>query len=541
MKKILFFMLFLGVLGVIISGCVENPPKEKVEIEMFDSIVQVNSTPILIYASLKKPLDGKKITFYLDGELIGSDITKKGKVVFVLNKTLSVGNHTLMAFFEGDENYSNSSITKILSVVKIGSKLTTLNYKIYFKENLSVDALLISGLNAMSGETVKFYLGSELKGSNITNEEGKASLFLGNLKPGNYTLTVRFEGNEIYSESSDSKNIEVTEKIPTVIKGYDSIEENGTAWTVLNAALLDYKGNFVKGKKISFYYGKNLIGENITAEGNASIYFNIKNLSLGSHLIVLRFEGDENYYGSTSDALVTIKKEFEISGVKIYTEIPLEELASKKISIMTDSSDLARYCADEIENNNGTYILNIIKDKDNNIVLKAGIAQIGIKESDYGMPSCHIFYCLKNNIKCNNLDEIFISLGKMENFSIILDSQIKHKASNGYLELLKALGYIQQYLYSNGKMMYIKPYVMENRKCTLKPMRNALQNLTQEETNDCDISGIYIIKSENENTMYANGTKIFLKGDENALYIEQIILRSMIAPDLKEKERNVKF
>lgn len=532
MKIFLIFAIFLI---VFISGCVETPKeKEKLGIEMFDLIVQADSKPILSL-SLNKPLSDKRISFYLDGKLIGSASTENGKAFFPYNQTLKAGNYTIKAVFEGDDNYSSTSTTKVLSVVKIETKIKTSDYIIYFKEDLSVDASLSSDSNAINGSIVKFYVSNKPVGSNYTNEEGASFLSLGNLKPGNYSLTAIFEGDEIYLSSNDSKNIEVTERIPAIIKAYDSIEEIGSNRTIIHAALTDYKGNLIKGQKLSFYYGKNLIGDNITTEGNASIYFNIKNLSLGSHLFTVNFRGDENYSESTAEAFITIKKEFEISGVRIYTEIPVEELSGKKINLRTDSSDMAGYCIDEVEDiekEKGDYTVNFKKDEENNIILKAGIAQIGLK--DYDMLSCHTFLCLKNNIKCDEINKIFDLLGEMENLSVILDSNAEGKALQGYPELMKSLGVIQSYLYSNGKLVYIKPYLMLNGTCILKPSMNAIQNLTQNETNNCDIEGIYIIETTDENRIYSDGKKIILKGNSNALYIEQIILRTMITPNIKE-------
>jgi len=529
-------------LAVFISGCVKEPPKEKekLTIEMSDLIVHVGLNPVLSI-SLNKPLSDKKINFYLDEKLIGSSLTTNGKAFFSYNQSLKAGNYTIKAVFSGDDDYLNTSSTRILSVVKIETKIRTSNYKIYFKENLSVDALLSSDAGTINGSLVKFYINNKLVGDNYTNEEGVAFLSLGNLKPGNYSLTVVFDGSDMYSSSDDTKNIEVTEKIPVIIKTYESKEEIGSNSTMINATLMDYKGNLINGKKLSFYYGKNLIGENITVEGNASIYFNIKNLSTGSHLFIVNFIGDENYSESTSEGFITIKKEFEISGVKIYTEIPVEELSRKKIDARRDSSDIAGYCIDEVrdtEKENGNYIVNFKKDETNNIILKSGIAQIGLK--DYDMLSCHIFLCLKNNIECNEINKIFDLLGKMENISVILDSNVinsnnsENTTLQGYFELMKSIGVIQSYLYSNGKLVYIKPYLMLNGTCILKTSMNDIQNLTQNETNNCDIEGIYIIKNDSENKIYTDGRKIILKGDSKALYVEEIILRTMITPNIKE-------
>jgi len=181
-------------LAVFISGCVKEPPKEKekLTIEMSDLIVHVGLNPVLSI-SLNKPLSDKKINFYLDEKLIGSSLTTNGKAFFSYNQSLKAGNYTIKAVFSGDDDYLNTSSTRILSVVKIETKIRTSNYKIYFKENLSVDALLSSDAGTINGSLVKFYINNKLVGDNYTNEEGVAFLSLGNLKPGNYSLTVGFD------------------------------------------------------------------------------------------------------------------------------------------------------------------------------------------------------------------------------------------------------------------------------------------------------------------------------------------------------------
>lgn len=55
------------------------------------------------------PLDGRTISFFADGELIGTDVTEGGAASLGLNKNLRKGSHTFTAEFAGDDLYEAST------------------------------------------------------------------------------------------------------------------------------------------------------------------------------------------------------------------------------------------------------------------------------------------------------------------------------------------------------------------------------------------------------------------------------------------------
>lgn len=122
-----------------ISGCTNNTNSNfSSSSGLNDSIISLNSAsatvgePASITATLldgnSNPLDGKVITWYIDGNYVGKSQVKKGITMMSLSSsdTLLLGNktHIIKVEFYGDQQYKPSTATTLLLLKAIPTQIS---------------------------------------------------------------------------------------------------------------------------------------------------------------------------------------------------------------------------------------------------------------------------------------------------------------------------------------------------------------------------------------------------------------------------------
>ncbi len=250
------------------------------------------------------------------------------------------------------------------------------------------------------------------------------------------------------------------------------------------------------------------------------------------------------YFGSNS----RYPYETVISGVKINSEIPLEEIQNyKTIALLNSSNNAAITCNFELsaisDNNIMGYLVKIENGK-NGVYINQRIAYIRGETDDEILNACHAFACLRDGIICpDNLADIRDIILNSDQMNIILDSNVTGKGISAYTEILYALGYLQATLIDYNKDgsidreeidkndIWICPYLKDGETCKSQPCRNIVKILNAtNETRNCNIEpGIYIQVSDN-NEIRIEGGKIILSGDEDHIHTEAIIVRDILSP-----------
>ncbi len=237
-----------------------------------------------------------------------------------------------------------------------------------------------------------------------------------------------------------------------------------------------------------------------------------------------------------------------ISGVKINSEIPLEDVQNlKTIALLNSSNNAAITCNFElsaISNSDRNGYLVKIENGKNAVYINPKITYIRGETDDEILNACHAFACLRDGIRCpDNFADIRDIMLNSDQMNLILDSNVTGKGIRAYTEISGALGYLQAIIIDKNKNgaiepdeidknnILICPYLREGDICTLQPCRSIVKILNStNETRDCSIEpGIYIQISDN-NEIRIDGKKIILLGDEEHIHTEAIIVRDVLSP-----------
>jgi hypothetical protein len=135
-----------------ISGCTNNTNSTfSSSSSLNDSIISLKSAsagvgePVSITASLidgkSNPLDGKVVTWYIDGNYVGKSQVKKGITMMNLSSsdTLLLGNktHMIKVEFYGDQQYKPSTATTLLLLRGISTQTSKSSDSISLAESLT--------------------------------------------------------------------------------------------------------------------------------------------------------------------------------------------------------------------------------------------------------------------------------------------------------------------------------------------------------------------------------------------------------------------
>ncbi|MFN3527925.1 MAG: hypothetical protein ACK4YO_02360 [Candidatus Altarchaeaceae archaeon] len=522
------FYLIFGItitIALLISGCVEQ--KKEIAIKVNDVIAFVDVDEISIYVEFNDTVDDYVNFYIIDGNetFIGKAKIENKTANFLFNNSdrkLKYGDYKLKAECKAINKTKIFNLQILRYPVYINMDL---NFKkIYFKDPLEISINLISGNS--SGKEILIYANEKLIGKNLTDDEGNTKFYINleNFSEKKLKIRAIYEGDELFENSSAEEEILITEKIPTKIVAR-SIETELRDNITLSVNFTTYKNEAIN-KDLKFYYGSNEI--EIINKSNNTYILNISKFKRGNYKIDIVFEGDEIYEGNNNSIILSIAKIYENSGVKIKSfGNEINEFKNKKFSIYTDATNLTKVCAyefkdaDIVDQEKGIPLY--IFSGNNEIIIDK---EIKIFTQNYENLPCHIFLCEYYEINCS-LSKIADTLGDYKNFNIVIDSKIQNKeVLEEYIKILKALGFIQEYLKDKkGKNISINQYIMENNKCA--PAEN-LKNLS-----DCNFDGIFIIYS-NVSEFYSRDGKIFMKGNEKTLKYEEIILKRIILPQFDE-------
>ena len=111
---------------------------------------------------------------------------------------LNEGNYTIFAVYGGDKNYLASSSYYILTVNQSRSILDVEVNDVSSNDRVVIRVSLTSNKNETISGSVNVLLNGKTYAVRVS--DGKGSLNIGKLNPGNYTVSAIFEGNEKYSD-----------------------------------------------------------------------------------------------------------------------------------------------------------------------------------------------------------------------------------------------------------------------------------------------------------------------------------------------------
>ena len=217
-------------------------------------------------------------------------------------------------FFEGNKLYLKSNATSKIIVNKQSATLTANTVTTTFNDNKDLIITLKNDQGSpISG--VRVFVDLDGVKNYTTDENGEIKIPSLNLVPDNYKVKITFNENSYYLGTSAETAV-IVKKANTKLT-VDSMANS----TNLIVSLMDEQGNPVNGTSISVdMKGIN----NYTTDSKGQINIPTDNLAPGNYNVKIKFNGNENYAGSSEETTFIVKKSSELTANNVianYNEI----------------------------------------------------------------------------------------------------------------------------------------------------------------------------------------------------------------------------
>jgi hypothetical protein len=246
--------------------------------------------------------------FQIDGKAFGSAVTLvNGSATSGSIGTLKIGNHTVMASYRGDTNFTASTAPSLTQVVNPDNTTTILaasvNPSVYGQSvSFIVSVAAVAPGTGTPGGSVTFYDGTT-KLSSVLLTGGEATYTTTKLATGQHTITGVYGGNATFATSTSAALIEnVNKDVSTIVvtsSGNPSVY--GQAVTFTATATPNPPGSGIPTGSVTFVDGLTTLGSATLSGGRAT--FKTSSLAVGPHSITAIYGGDINFSTNTSAVL----------------------------------------------------------------------------------------------------------------------------------------------------------------------------------------------------------------------------------------------
>ncbi len=235
------------------------------------------------------------------------------------NPSQTIDETPVVEEIESVENESSPVVEDIPD--KIGTKIESKKVTTYYKENSKlVSYLKDSNNNPIANKEVSISVNNKIYNKN-TDNVGRVVLKL-NLKPGTYTATIKFAGDDNYTSSIANTTVKVKKSTLTITtKNYKTYFESGFFFKA--KVINKITKNPVKGVKLAFKVlmknNKHEIYYSTTdSKGVASLK---KNLKVGSYIVITKLKKNNYLEAKKSKATLTIKETAEMGCSSLYVQV----------------------------------------------------------------------------------------------------------------------------------------------------------------------------------------------------------------------------
>jgi sugar lactone lactonase YvrE len=159
------------------------------------------------------------VTFYSDELPIGTGALNGSGVATLLNSSLGVGTHSIVANYPGNGAFSISadSISQTITQIPTGISFSISPSPSTFGSTVTMPISVTASNGAtMSGSVSVVADGSNTLGSPTLNGSGNTSISVSTLALGSHSIVATYPGNTTYANSSETLPLTVTKATPTV-------------------------------------------------------------------------------------------------------------------------------------------------------------------------------------------------------------------------------------------------------------------------------------------------------------------------------------
>ena len=257
----------------------------------------------------------------------GEDYTAaiENGVASVTVSDLKAGDYTVTVKYTGDNNYNEATGSAEFSVLKITPEMDVTVEDIVFGEDLIVNAVL--PVDA-TGEVVITVNGVDY---HVAIENGVASVTVSGLEAGDYTVAVKYAGDDNYNAAEVTKGVNVAKANPALNVIIDSVDY-GNVFTI-NAVLTGVNNAPLDTNIIVTVNGKNYIVAIVNGKGT----FHADKLAAGSYNFNARFAGSNNYNEVSDSGKFNVYKVDSAIGITV-KDINVGEDAVITVKLFSDAT-----------------------------------------------------------------------------------------------------------------------------------------------------------------------------------------------------------
>ena len=257
----------------------------------------------------------------------GEDYTAaiENGVATVTVSDLKAGDYTVAVKYAGDNNYNGATGSAEFSVSKITPDMDVTVNNIVFGEDLTVNAVLPADA---TGEVVITVNGEDYTAA---IENGVASVTVSDLKAGDYTVAVKYAGDNNYNAVDVTKGVNVA-KADAALNVIINNVDYGNVFTV-NAVLTGVNNAPLDTNIIVTVNGKNYIVAIVNGKGT----FHADKLAAGSYDFTAKFAGDNNYNAVSDSGKFNVNKVDSAIYVAV-SDIKVGEDAVITVKLLSDAT-----------------------------------------------------------------------------------------------------------------------------------------------------------------------------------------------------------
>ena len=298
------------------------------KVNKIDSSVAVNVNNIKVGEELtvtvNVPSDATgDVTVSVDGKEYNVAI-ENGKAVKTI-ADLKANDYTVTVKYSGDNNYNAAVAASSFTVSKVDSTMDVAVDGIVFGEDLTVDAVLPDDA---TGEVVITVNGVDYP---VPIVDGKATGTIGGLAAGDYTVTVKYAGDDKYTAVEIAKGVNVAKAQPVLgVVIADVDYGNGF---VIEATLTGVNGAPLSGNVIVTVAGKEYIVEVTDGKG----IFTGDKLAAGTYGFATAWAGNDNYNAVAENGDFKVNKIDSTVAVNA-DDIKVGENVTVTVNVPTDAT-----------------------------------------------------------------------------------------------------------------------------------------------------------------------------------------------------------
>ena len=257
----------------------------------------------------------------------GEDYTAaiENGVVSVTVSGLKADDYTVEVKYSGDNNYNEATGSAEFSVLKITPEMDVTVEDIVFGEDLIVNAVLPGDA---TGEVVITVNGVDY---HVAIENGEATVTVSGLEAGDYTVAVKYAGDDNYNAAEVTKGVNVAKANPALNVIIDSVDY-GNVFTI-NAVLTGVNNAPLDTNIIVTVNGKNYIVAIVNGKGT----FHADKLAAGSYNFNARFAGSNNYNEVSDSGKFNVYKVDSAIGITV-KDINVGEDAVITVKLFSDAT-----------------------------------------------------------------------------------------------------------------------------------------------------------------------------------------------------------